>query len=294
MNMVKDSNIEWTGLTLNFWRGCKMKGIECLNCYMHRWYKRRPAHENPDIPIRTGKAVWDKAYKAQAEVDSGLRTDRGRLVFTNSLADFFDPVVPDEWREDAWKVILETPGLVWQILTKVPQNIIPTLPPYWDELRERVWLGVTVGHPKSIFRLRHLAEAKKFSGATCFVSAEPLLEAVDFYPWLRDPIDWLIIGGESGPSLGEVPIRPMIKRHADYGISVCETQGVPVHFKQWGDYIDLREAQRQGLVVGTPDPKRMHENGESYYLGKKKAGRQINGRFHDDMPALPAYEVSIA
>ena len=78
------------------------------------------------------------------------------------------------------------------VLTKRPEHITGRLPADWGDGYENVWLGVTVGHGESGYRLDYLRDIK---AKIKFVSAEPLLEPLDFRndtSWL----DWIITGCE--------------------------------------------------------------------------------------------------
>jgi protein gp37 len=108
-----------------------------------------------------------------------------------------------------------------------------------------VWMGVSVETRKYLYRLDHL---RRTPAKVRFASFEPLLESLGDVN--LDGIHWAIVGGESGPGA-----RPMEKV---WGIELrdqCVAAGVPFFFKQWG---------------GT---------------NKKKAGRLLDGRTWDQLPA---------
>lgn len=106
-------------------------------------------------------------------------------------------------------------------------------------------------------------------------------------------IDWVICGGESGPHA-----RPM---HPDWVRSLrdqCAAAGVPFLFKQWGEWApyrlhvngdlggDLRSGRVQHLhAPGNPDG--FFRRGDSYVerVGKRVAGRQLDGREHSEWPS---------
>ena len=96
------------------------------------------------------------------------------------------------------------------------------------------------------------------------MSAEPLLGPIDLQPYLDGArrIDWVIAGGESGPAA-----RPMEVAWVRELRDQCVTAGVPFHFKQWG----------------TLGPREGFER--LVRLGKKNAGRAIDGRTWDELPA---------
>lgn len=122
----------------------------------------------------------------------------------------------------------------------------------WPNYRERllntwplpnVWLGVSVEDQATADeRIPYLLDTP---AAVCWVSAEPLLGAVDLTPWIGghigvtgyrvDPyphwIDWVVVGGESGAGA-----RPMLPEWARSLRDQCVAAGVPYHFKQFGEY----------------------------------------------------------
>ena len=122
-----------------------------------------------------------------------------------------------------------------------------------------VWMGVSVENQDYTFRIEHL----RLSGAKVkFLSLEPLLGPLPNLD-LRG-IDWVIVGGESGPRS-----RPMKKSWVLDIRNQCDRDGVPFFFKQWGGW------------------------------NKKAAGRNLDGRTYDEMPAagraaLPVPEAALA
>jgi protein gp37 len=131
-------------------------------------------------------------------------------IFTNSYSDFFIQEA-DSWRQDAWDVIKDTPHLTWQILTKRPERILECLPDDWGPNGyPNVWLGVTIEEQMYFHRAETLA---KIPARVRFISAEPLLEEMDFLvskngKRIIDNIQWVILGGESGNEYGEYLYRP--------------------------------------------------------------------------------------
>ncbi len=162
-------------------------------------------------------------------------------VFCASMADVFeDRHDLDDDRERLWALIETTPWLDWQLLTKRPENIVTMLPDEWlKSPRPHVWLGTTCENQKyAEIRLPHLLAV---NAAVHFVSYEPALGPVDFTPWMDhecgDPphwscpnqIDWVIAGGESGPSR-RAPDLDWFRSVRDD----CKAYGVPYFFKQVG------------------------------------------------------------
>ncbi|PZQ18935.1 MAG: phage Gp37/Gp68 family protein [Ancylobacter novellus] len=107
-------------------------------------------------------------------------------------------------------------------------------------------------------------------------------------------LDWVVAGGESGPNA-----RPM---HPDWVRSLrdqCAAADVPFLFKQWGDWLDERVATSQRMApgpemfdrFGRPKGDRWHpydaadrNGGAMIRVGKKAAGRLLDGMLHDAYP----------
>ena len=95
----------------------------------------------------------------------------------------------------------------------------------------------------------------------------------------RGKIDWVICGGESGPGA-----RPM---HPDWARSLrdqCAAAGVAFHFKQWGEWVSVSEVEGDGPHHKFPDGATVRR------IGKKAAGRHLDGVTHDAYPAAPTHD----
>ena len=147
-------------------------------------------------------------------------------IFTCSMSDFFHPGA-DEWRPEAWEIIRDCEYLDWLILTKRPELILDRLPPDWGHGYPNVWLGVTCGEVKSLKRLKVL---KKVPAAIRFVSAEPLLEPIDFTPYLDGSFDWIITGCEQA---GVGKRREMDTEWVRSIDKQCKAAGIAHFFKQY-------------------------------------------------------------
>lgn len=184
--MAQNSTIGWTHHTMNFWWGCHRVTKECDHCYIGP-IMRRGGYEPFDGPMRTltcwsNPARWNRAAR---------RAGARHRVFTCSMSDFFHQGA-DPWRAEAWGIIKACDHLDWLILTKRPGLARDRLPPDWGDGYPNVWLGVTCGHPESYYRLPILRD---LPARVKFVSAEPLLDRLDFRPHLGW-IDWIITGCE--------------------------------------------------------------------------------------------------
>lgn len=217
--MAEDSGIGWTDHTMNFWWGCNKVSPECGHCYIGGIMRR--AGKEPFLgPMRTNSTWGDPQRWDRRASEAGQRL----RVFTCSMSDFFHPGA-DPWRGEAWDLIRRCMNLDWLILTKRPELIPDRLPPDWGRGFPNVWLGVTCGVRASLDRLVKL---KTIPAAIRFVSAEPLLERIDFGPHI-DGIDWIITGCEQA---GVKKRRPMDLDWVRDIDRQCREVGVAHFFKQ--------------------------------------------------------------
>jgi protein gp37 len=220
--MSENTGIEWTDYTWNPWVGCTKITAGCANCYMftgqERWGR------DPSTLKRT--KTWSDPLKWNRQAEAqGVR----RRVFVCSWSDFFHRGA-DEWRAEAYDVMVACTSLDFQILTKRARR----LPEHWGRAwsgsvvgvaPRNLWLGVSVENRRH--GLPRIDILREMPAAVRFLSVEPLLENLD--PLDLDGIHWVIVGGESGPGA-----RPMAQCWAAAVIYRAKSQGVPVFFKQAG------------------------------------------------------------
>ena len=217
--MAENSKISWTDHTMNFWWGCHKVSAECLHCYIDGLM--RLAGKEPFYgPIRT--VDWFKPHKWNRQAAQNRKRLR---IFTCSMSDFFHPGA-DPWRAFAWAIIRECKHLDWLILTKRPELIPDRLPGDWATGYRNVWLGTTCGVRSSLGRVETL---KTIPAAIRFISAEPLLESIDFAPHLDGSIHWIITGCEQA---GVGKRRPMDLDWVRDIDAQCKASGVAHFFKQ--------------------------------------------------------------
>jgi protein gp37 len=229
--MIK-TNIQWCTYTHNFWSGCHKVSAGCKFCYMHRILDGKSI--NPNIVIKSN-TFTDPLYEFKPQ-----------LIFTCSMSDFFIEEA-DQWREEAWDVIRKTPQHTWLILTKRPERIEACLPHDWGTGYPNVWLGVTVENNDSLFRLSLLA---KIPAKLRFVSAEPLLETVDFTMLINNerPIDafqWIILGGESGNNYGKYRYRECREKWIYDTLYPLKELDKYIFVKQVGTYVAINDPKQK-------------------------------------------------
>jgi len=228
--MADNTKIEWADATINFWHGCKKVSTGCKYCYMYR-DKFRYGQEGSLVV----KSKNDTFYRA-------LKWVEPRKIFTCSWSDFFIKEA-DEWREEAWKVIRDTPQHTWLILTKRPERILQCLPSDWGKGYANVWIGASIENQRTAdFRIMKLLEVPT---KLRFLSVEPLLGPINLKPYLSVeldkkiyyPIHWIIIGGESGNETGDFRYRTCKIDWIRDIMKQGKEQEIPVFVKQLGNSI---------------------------------------------------------
>lgn len=215
---MRTTKIEWTDKTWNPITGCSKKSTGCLHCYA-------------EVMARRLKAMGQEKYANGFIVTLHERclneplTWRGNHnIFVCSMSDIFHENVPFEFIDKMFDVIKSTPQHRYQILTKRAERMAE----YFTtrSIPDNVWLGVTVEAQSSRFRIDYL---RNLSASVKFLSCEPLVE--DLGELDLTGIDWVIVGGESGPQA-----RPMKEEWALNIMKQVEAQGARFFFKQWGTW----------------------------------------------------------
>jgi protein gp37 len=246
---MAETSIEWTDATWNPVAGCTVLSPGCTSCYAMRMAARLDAMGMAKYRGLTRKSgrrfVWTgKIRLDKAALEIPIKWRKPRRVFVNSMSDLFHEAVPRKFVTAVWSVMARTPRHTYQILTKRPERmseLAATLP-----VLTNVWLGTSVENSDYLDRIDEL---RKMKAAVRFVSFEPLLGSVG-RPNLEG-IDWVIVGGESGPRA-----RPMLEEWVDEIEAVCRRSGTAFFFKQWGG------------------------------VRKDKTGRTYRGQTFDEMPSV--------
>ena len=232
------------------------------------------------------------------KLEEPLRWRKPRMVFVNSMSDLFHPEIPESYIAEVFGVMAAADRHIFQVLTKRPERMRHILisEDFWETVNAlclahgevcaatrrtlylpNVWLGVSIENRRFVHRADLLRETP---AAVRFISAEPLLgplvrpidqwapggltdgawpdgylgEGLDLYN-----IDWLIVGGESGPEHRPIDpqwVRDLRDEAARRFVPTCS-----FFFKQWGGR--------------TP----------------KAGGRELDGRTWDEFPPIPVEEV---
>jgi protein gp37 len=229
--VARATAIEWTDATWNPWMGCEKVSPGCAHCYMYR-EQRQYGHDPSAI------------RRSKTKFNDPLRWAEPRLVFTCSWSDWFHPGA-DEWRGEAWEIIRDTPHLTYQVLTKRPELIEGRLPSDWGDGYPNVWLGVSIENSRFTWRADELRSVR---AAVRFISAEPLVGSLfessgKRRPLELDQIDWVIVGGESGPGSRRLDIE-----WVDEIAAACDSSGAAFFMKQLGTPLarELGASDRKG------------------------------------------------
>ena len=234
--MAIKSPIEWTESTWNPLTGCSKVSDGCKNCYAERLSKRLKAMGQPN---------YQNEFQLTLHEDSlalPLHWKKPQMIFVNSMSDLFHEDVPLDFIQKVFDIMRQATWHTFQILTKRSERLIELDNQInWPQ---NVWMGVSVENNNYTFRIDHLRQTH---AKTKFLSLEPLLGPLS--EMNLENIDWVVVGGESGPSSRPIDIT-WVREIRDQ----CQSEKVPFFFKQWG---------------GT---------------NKKKAGRELDGRTWNEMP----------
>lgn len=234
--MAENSKIEWTDHTFNPWIGCTKVGPGCDNCYAEHLMDTRlhrvewgPAGERS----RTSPAYWRKPLAWNRAAEGGPRP----RVFCASLADVFDSAVPQQWREDLFDLIRETPNLDWLLLTKRISNVNRMLPHWWGYGWPNVWIGATVVTQREAER--DIPRLARIPAQVRFLSCEPLIERISLQRIDCRGVHWIIVGGESGPNAR--PLDPdwcqlLRCEAAEKRMAFFMKQGSQANWPDWKDF----------------------------------------------------------
>jgi len=239
--MAKGSDIEWTESTWNPVTGCTKISAGCKHCYAERMALRLQAMRQPNY------AEGFKLTLQPKMLEKPLSWKKPQTIFVNSMSDLFHKDVPLEYIQRVFDVMGRAHWHRFQVLTKRAGRLAQLDAKL--QWAANIWMGVSV----ETERHRDRIAALQSTGAQLkFLSLEPLLGPL---PDLElKGIDWVIVGGESGPKA-----RAMDPAWAIDLRDQCRCASVPFFFKQWG---------------GT---------------NKKKAGRELEGRTWGEMPLVRAY-----
>lgn len=253
--MASKSSIEWTEVTWNPVTGCDKVSAGCKNCYAERMAKRLQA---------MGVKQYSDGFQlrlAPQTLDTPRKWKKRRIVFVNSMSDLFHKDVPLDYIKDVFKVMNDT-NHIYQILTKRSNRLLE-LASYLD-WTDNIWMGVSVENETFTHRINDLVNTPS---KVKFLSIEPLIGEIKSLN--LDGIDWVIVGGESGPKA-----RKLKKEWVDSIRNSCIQSNIPFFFKQWGK-AEFNTNQNDPTI----NPKNKNH---------AKGGCELDGKIYREFPIVMA------
>lgn len=287
------TGIEWTDEVWNPVTGCSKVSPGCAHCYAEEVHRRRldGIHGYPPFLPWTPENAREIVVMRHDRLELPLKWRKPRRVFVNSMSDLFHEEVTADFIIRVFVTMAQAEDHTFQILTKRPERMRDLLNNATFELKVRdkaeldrgtdwqcpwplpnVWLGTSIENRRYVDRADALRETP---AAIRFISAEPLLGPLirpdSYYAYSAGPssgawpddylgpeldlwhIDWLIVGGESGPKH-----RPIEKEWVRDLCQAALARHTAFFFKQWGG----------------------HQPGSN--------GRELDGRTWDQMPTTEA------
>lgn len=239
--MAQSSPIEWTESTWNPVTGCTKISPGCKNCYAKRMAERLRLMGQPNYANG-----FDLTLQPHA-VELPLRWKKPQRIFVNSMSDLFHEDVPLGFIRDVFDVMGRANWHQFQVLTKRAERLAELS----DSLlwSPNIWMGVSVENADYVERIDFL---RRTGALIKFLSVEPLLGPLKSLDLAN--IDWVIVGGESGPGAREMKRAWVTEIRRQ-----CQEANVAFFFKQWGG------------------------------VNKKRTGRTLDGRTYDEMPTTGAH-----
>lgn len=291
---MQESNIDYLTHT---WNPIAMRCTRCSDGCLHCWHLKMCDRlmKNPLI-INEFKNAYGGAIPPvliHNEIDAPAHLRDPAVIGVQFMGDLFHEAVPDYVQIKIISTIMDCSKHIFLLLTKRPKRMEAHTNFYYISTDRNhknrrikppvnIWHGLTICHQQEANEKIPIflqVPGKKF------LSIEPMLGPIDLHDYLwkhfskRDrawamagDIDAVILGGESGPGARQM--------HPDWVRSVrdqCAAAGVPFFFKQWGEYCQMDQLADD--IAGV-------RCSEIIKCGRRKAGRLLDGRTHDDLPWL--------
>lgn len=234
--MSTTTKIQWTDTTWNPTTGCDKVSMGCKHCYAERTALRMQRMGQPNY--RNGFQLTVHPHMLELP----LKWKKPQRIFVNSMSDLFHQDVPDLFIRQVFDTMRRAHWHTFQILTKRAARLLElgrVLP--WPP---NVWMGVSVEDHKVLGRITALRQTP---AAVRFLSCEPLIGPLDALDLTG--IDWVIVGGESGPGC-----QPMDLAWARSIQAQCKAQSTAFFMKQLGGVWDKR-----GELEQLPEDLRVRE-----------------------------------
>lgn len=305
------------GQSINWGPGAPRRRTSDANWRMPlKWNRAAEDGEFMECPSCGWRGIDDaESSRLRVCTHCGTRLKHARpRVFCASLADVFDNQAPAKWRDDLFGLVAKTPHLDWLLLTKRIGNVRSMLAEIFHPADPdltlldmmplpNVWIGATVVNQSEADR--DIPKLLAVPAARRFLSVEPMLGEIDLVKskavrsicatcadglsssCIRSQpgpfVDWVICGGESGPHA-----RPM---HPDWPRELrdqCAAAGVPFLFKQWGEWAPRHDLQANQPGIAGREWFTFDPDASVCRVGKKAAGRRLDGREHNEFPESAA------
>lgn len=309
-----NSAIEWTDKVWNPVTGCTKVSQGCKNCYAERVFPRPyPGRAFTDVRTHPDRLEDPLCWRKPAKIFVNSMSDLfHESVPDQFITDVFGIMALAHWH--SFQVLTKRPQRMLEYLAGGDHGILAQFAAIqvgggigpksmfraldikrrdsvdWAWPLPNVWLGVSVEDQATADE--RIPLLLNTPAAVRFISAEPLLGWIVLHEaaqpevnvdWLRgfdgcDPaipgLDWVIVGGESGPKA-----RAMQSEWAQGLRLQCQAANVPFFFKQWGEWLG-------GSQDGNPDvrPQSLNSSDQAVRVGKLAAGRLLDGVEWNEFP----------
>ncbi len=281
-----NNKIGWCDFTANPVKGkcpnlekCKAAGVAC---YADRLRRRFYADDELSF-----NASWYDEKIAKRFIKKYNRRPR---IFVGSMIDIFADGIDYEWQHNIITICKEHSESIFIFCTQNPEKY------YYFNFSRNIFLLATARNQKeSQKRIRHLINAGYCGGIG--LSLEPLLENIKFTDEDLQYLDWILLGGETGP--GARPIHPdWVKSIRDTCKGIC-----PLFFKSWGEFQNGSTIKHKNFTVlnngeycefVSRDVDKLNKKlGQKWHefnplimskVGKKKSGCLIDGVEYKQFP----------
>ena len=306
------SKIEYVDETWNPVTGCTKVSPGCENCYAECMARRLAGRFGyPEAPRHFDVTLHPD------RLDEPLRRKKPTRYLACSMGDLFHEDVPLEAIRGAWEIMARSRQHTFLVLTKRPTKMWSFITEYLKFYvpPKHIWLGVTVESQDQMWRVEELL---KIPATKRWVSLEPMLGTVDMHKFLllrtitdfrvdevslmptgnfelggavmesmrvESGLDWVVLGGETGP--GARPCHPdWVRKVRDD----CAAAEVPFFFKNWGGWHPAIWLTDDGDIACI---KAEYDNSEDVFGDGEymlpvphgqKSGRLLDGRTWDEMP----------
>lgn len=182
-----------------------------------------------------------------------------RTVFVCPMADLFGRWVPDEWIREVFDACDAAPQHRYVFLTKNPNRYIDLAKK--GMLPQEHWYGYTANRQSDLWEFEHAGDCP---AKNLFVSVEPILEPIELRISTHVPMDWVIVGAETGNRKGKVTpekewiqgimeecyysVTPLFMKDSLTSIIAEKDmyREFPWDFKRGGEYDDAMASRERG------------------------------------------------